>query len=288
MTFSVKKSALTCALFLFVACSPAVEKPVPPPTTTAEEPSAGASAEPAEQQPAQETPAETPAVETPVVTEERNITITGVEIANPLVVSGLARTFENNVVLRARATDGSVIAEGFTTATGEMGQHSPYRGSLWLTREPGNRITVEALEYSAKDGSETNLVRADKAFNVAPVEATLYFADENCTGVKPYTRRIPKTISMARLLVEALVQGPTSGERTRGAAVSFPKGASVQSVILRDGTLTVDFNERLQNVGGSCRAQMIRAAVTQTLSRLPSVKKVVITAGGSEKLALQP
>ena len=59
-------------------------------------------------------------------------------------------------------------------------------------------------------------------------------------------------------------------------------------MILRDGTLTVDFNERLQNVGGSCRAQMIRAAVTETLSRLPSVKKVVITAGGSETLALQP
>lgn len=288
MTFSVKKSALTCALFLLIACSPAADKPVPPPATTAEEPSAGASAEPSEQQPAQETPAETPAEETPVVTEERNITITGVVIANPLVVSGLARTFENNVVLRARATDGSVIAEGFTTATGEMGQHSPYRGSLWLTREPGNRITVEALEYSAKDGSETNLVRVDKAFNVDPVEATLYFADENCTGVKPYSRRIPKTISMARLLVEALVQGPTSGERTRGAAVSFPKGARVQSVILRDGTLTVDFNERLQNVGGSCRAQMIRAAVTQTLIRLPTVKKVAITAGGSEKLALQP
>jgi hypothetical protein len=223
-----------------------------------------------------------------VVTEERNITITSVDVANPLVISGLARTFENNVVLRARAADGSVIAEGFTTATGEMGQHSPYRGSLWLTRDPGNRIIVEALEYSAKDGSETNLVRVEKPFNVASVEATLYFPDENCTGVKPYRRRIPKTISMARLLVETLVQGPTAAERKRGAAVSFPKGAAVQSVILRNGTLTVDFNERMQNVGGSCRAQMIRAAVTETLSRLPSVKKVVITAAGSEKLALQP
>ncbi|MFL6248217.1 MAG: GerMN domain-containing protein [Thermoanaerobaculia bacterium] len=222
------------------------------------------------------------------MTEERNITITGVEIANPLVVSGLARTFENHVVLRARAKDGSVIAEGFTTANGEMGTHSPYRGSLWLTREPGDRIIVEALEYSAKDGSETNLVRVEKPFDVAPVDAVLYFPDQGCTGVKPYIRRMPKTISMARLLVEALVHGPTSDERKRGAAVAFPEGAAVQSVILRDGTLTVDFNERLQNVGGSCRAQMIRASVTETLSRLPSVKKVVITAGGSEKLALQP
>lgn len=265
---------LALALLLVVACKPAAEKtPVPAPPTATTSPSTMTIVE------------EVPA---PQVTEERNITISGVEIANPLVVSGLARTFENNVVLRARAADGSVIAEGFTTATGEMGQHSPYRGSLWLTREPGNHIVVEALEHSAKDGSEINLTRVEKSFAVEPVEAVLYFPDERCTGVKPYTRRIPKSISMARLLVETLVHGPTADERKRGAAVAFPEGSAVRSVILRDGVLTVDFNERLQNVGGSCRAQMIRSSVTETLRRLPAVKSVVITAGGSEKLALQP
>jgi Immunoglobulin-like domain of bacterial spore germination/Sporulation and spore germination len=283
---------LGIALLLFVACSPAVEKTssAPETPTSSSMPSSTSTAVP-DTTPVTETIVEemTPEEDsTPQAGKERNITISGVEVANPLVVSGLARTFENNVVLRARAADGSVIVEGFTTATGEMGQHSPYRGSLWLTRQPGNRIIVEALEYSAKDGSETNLTRVERPFNVAPVEATLYFADENCTGVKPYTRRIPKSISMARLLVEALVDGPTADERTHGAAVSFPEHSAVQSVILRNGTLTVDFNERLQNVGGSCRAQMIRASVTETLRRLPAVKSVVITAGGSEKLALQP
>jgi hypothetical protein len=280
------KALVISLLLVGAACSPAVEKTLPPAQTTRTTSSSTAEAP--------DTTSETGTIveeeesSTPQVKEERNITISGVEVANPLVVSGLARTFENNVVLRARGADGSVIAEGFTTATGEMGQHSPYRGSLWLTRQPGTRITVEALEYSAKDGSATNLVRAEKPFNVAPIEATLYFADENCTGVKPHTRRMPKSISMARLLVEALVQGPTADERTHGAAVSFPEGSAVRSVILRNGTLTVDFNERLQNVGGSCRAQMIRASVTDTLRRLPAVKSVVITAGGNEKLALQP
>jgi hypothetical protein len=221
-------------------------------------------------------------------TSPENITIEQVTIANPLVVTGRARTFENHVSLRARAADGTVIAEGFTVSTGEMGHHNPYSGSLWLTREPGAKLVVEALEYSARDGAETNLTRVDKPFDVQPIDAVLYFADANCTGVKPYTRRIPKSISLARLLVEALVQGPTAAERTRGANVSFPEGSAVQSLILRDGVVTVDFNERLQNVGGSCRAQMIRAAVTETLKRLPAVKQVVITAGGSEKLALQP
>ena len=221
--------------------------------------------------------------------ESRNVTIANVEVANPLVISGQARTFENNVMLRARDAGGKVITEGFTTATGEMGQHSPYHGTLYLTRDPGSRVIVEAFEHSAKDGSEINMARVEKPFNVQPIDAVLYFPDEACTGVKPYTRRIPKSISLARLLVEALVAGPTAEERKRGAAVPFPERSAVRSVILRSGgVLTVDFNERLQNVGGSCRTQMIRDSVTETLRRLPNVKKVVITAGGSEELALQP
>ena len=82
--------------------------------------------------------------------------------------------------------------------------------------------------------------------------------------------------------------GPTGEERSAGATGPFPRGSRVESVILRQGELTVDFNERLQNVGGSCRALGIRESVTRTLSRLPAVRRVIITAGGSAELALQP
>jgi hypothetical protein len=228
--------------------------------------------------PRQETPSAAPSP-TPAPKPVRNITIDKVEVANPLVVTGTARTFENNVVLRARAADGSLITETFTTATGEMGQHSPYRATLWLTRDPDARVIVEALEYSAKDGAEQSLVRVERPFNVQTVEARLFLPDANCTKVTPATRRIPKSISHARLLVEALIAD---------RATPFPKGSRVESINLRDGTLTVDFNERLRNVGGSCAAQMIRASVTETMRALPNVKKVVITAAGSEALALQP
>lgn len=209
----------------------------------------------------------------------KNITIERVEIANPIAIEGRARTFENHVTFRARNAGGEVIAQDYATATGEIGHHNPYRGTLWLTRDPGPRIVIEALEHSAKDGSEQSLVRAERPFDVELIDVTLYLPDENCTAVHPQTRRIPKSIAMARLLVEALMADPKS---------PFPKGSRVESVNLRGGVLTVDFNERLQNVGGACAAQMIRASVTETLKRLPSVQNVVITAGGSEKLALQP
>ena len=225
--------------------------------------------------------------ETPA-TPEGNVVIDAVEASNPVVIRGRARTFENNVALRVRDANGGIIGESFTTAEGEMGTHSPFSGQVWVTRDPGGRIKAEALEYSAKDGSPQSLVSQSVQYPVETIEATLYFPDQNCTSVKPFKRPIPKSISMARLLVEALIGGPTATERQGGGAVVFPQGSAVRSVNLKGSTITVDFNERLRNVGGACQAQMIRAAVTETLNALPNVERVRITAAGSEKLALQP
>lgn len=257
---------------LWMACTPAAPPPAPvsssePPSSTASTATSPAPSPAPSQPPAQPAPA-----------PERNIYIDGVEVANPVVVTGRARTFESNVALRVRDARGKLITETFTTATGEIGTHSPFRGTIWVTRDPGASITVEALEYSARDGAEQSLVSVKRPFDVELVDAKLYLPNADCTGVVAQTRRIPKSISMARLLVEALMAEPAP----------FPKESRVESINLRDGTLTVDFNGRLQNVGGACAAQMIRQSVTQTLLQLPSVKKVVITAAGSEALALQP
>jgi hypothetical protein len=217
---------------------------------------------------------------------DRNIAIDRVEIANPVVIAGRSRTFENNVALRVRDAKGTVIAEDFVTSEGEMAQHNPFRGTVWITRDPGERVMVEALEFSAKDGSEQSLVQINRPYDVERIEAKLFFPNPDCTALVPFTRRLPKSVSMARLLAEALIDGPIDGED--GAVSAFPRGSGVRSVNLREGLLTIDFNERLQNVGGSCAALMIRESVTNTLQQLPAVKKVVITAGGSEALALQP
>ncbi|HEU4521980.1 MAG TPA: Gmad2 immunoglobulin-like domain-containing protein [Thermoanaerobaculia bacterium] len=216
----------------------------------------------------------------PAATPE--ITITSAGGGNPLIVEGRARTFENNVVVRVRDARGRLIRETFTTSRGEMGQHNPYRAEVFITRDPGGKLIVEALEYSARDGSERSLVARTVDYDVDLIEATLYLPETNptdCSRVHPEQQSMPKSVSMARLLVEALIDHPRS---------PFPKGSAVDSIALRDGVLTVDFNHRLQNVGGSCAALAIRAAVEQTLKALPSIQRVVITAGGSEKLALQP
>lgn len=207
---------------------------------------------------------------------------------NPLKVSGHARTFENNVVLRVR--DGkALVTETYTTATGEMGQWNPWRTEIWLTRSPSQgRLTVDAIEHSAKDGSVRAIVSRDVVLDGRSTTLSLVFPMGDCTRFQTFQRAVPHSVSVARLAAEALVAGPVAEEKRAGASNPFPRGAQVRSAILRNGILTVDFDERLQNVGGACAATAIRQSVTRTMNLLPSVKDVVITAGGSEKLALQP
>lgn len=218
----------------------------------------------------------------------REIYIDSVRAENPLVVHGRARTFENTVQVRARDDQGGLIAEVFTTSVGEMGNHNPFVATVWLTRPPGARVIVESFEYSAKDGSVRSLTADTVSFAQPNSSVTIDFPGDDCTRTVSVRREAPRTVAVARLLAEMLVAGPDSADRAAGAASVFPPGSRVQSVILRQGELTVDFNERLQNVGGACAAQAIRAAVTATLGRLPSVRRVIITAGGSQELALQP
>jgi hypothetical protein len=221
-------------------------------------------------------------------TPAQEIYIDSVAGTNPLIVTGRARTFENTVQVRARDAKGDIIVENFETSVGEMGHHNPFTANLWLVRDPGPYVTVEAFEYSANDGSVRSLTSKRVDVAAARIPLTLLLPTTECTRTMPFTRRIPRTVATARLLVEMLVAGPDSAEVAAGATAVFPRGSRVRSVVLRDGELAVDFNERLQNVGGSCAAQAIRAAVEQTLLRLPAVKRIVITAAGSRELALQP
>lgn len=239
-----------------------------------------------------------PAREAPAPPPERNIRLEWPQAGetvrdNPIEVRGQARTFENNVVIRLLDANKELMVETYTTAFGEMGAFNPFGREVFLTRMPGAELTVQAFDYSAKDGSVQDLASVTMPAELRPRSLTLYFPSDkrspkDCSRVFPIKREAPSSVSLARLLVEALLAGPTPAEKADGYDGPFPRGAQVRSVNLRDGILTVDFNQRLGSVGGSCRAQAIRASLQRTLRQLPNVIKVRITALGDEKTALQP
>src|SRR5687768_11477148 len=157
----------------------------------------------------------------------QEIYIDSVTSTNPLTVQGRARTFENTVQVRARDANGGIITEVFETSVGEMGHHNPYVAQLWLIRDPGSHVTVEAFEYSAMDGSVRSLTSQRVAIPAARTKLTLMFATDDCTRTASFTRDVPSTVSVARLLVEMLVAGPDDTEKAGGASAVFPRGSRV-------------------------------------------------------------
>ena len=110
-----------------------------------------------------------------------------------------------------------------------------------------------------------------------------------CDKVYPVERKVPKTQTLARMALEELLKGPTQREKERGYFTNINPGVKIQSLMIKDGVVKVDFNKRLEyQVGGSCRVRAIRAQIIATLRQFPTVKKVIISVNGKTEGILQP
>ena len=104
-----------------------------------------------------------PCPELPPVQQAENIKVyapqPGADISSPVNISGEARVFEGTVNYRVRDNNGTVIGEGFTTATSpEMGQFGPYAAAAAFSQPRTEIGQVEVFNLSARDGSVENLV----------------------------------------------------------------------------------------------------------------------------------
>ena len=79
----------------------------------------------------------------------------------PFKVSGQARVFENQLNLRIKDVKGNILLEKQLMSTSpEMGIFGDFETEITaLDKQPeGEDILVEVLDFSAKDGSEIDLV----------------------------------------------------------------------------------------------------------------------------------
>ncbi len=220
--------------------------------------------------------------------------------ATAFKITGLARTFENNVVYRVTdlATK-KVLAHGYGTATGEMGKFSPYT----IDAKPNTagvqfptRAIVEVFENSAKDGSEINKVQIPVRMGVGadePNAVEVFFSNpkkgsnNNCELVFSVPRRIPQTQALATIALQRLLAGPTAEERAQGYESQIPAGTKLNKVAVTNGVARADFSSELNTAAGSCRVGAIRSQIERTLKQFSTVKSVVITVNGKGD-TLQP
>jgi len=92
---------------------------------------------------------------TPLVLVESPVP--GETVSSPIRLSGLSNTFEANVRFTVTAADGTVLADGHTTATAGTGTWGTFSVDVPLDGSPTGAGTVTAFEDSAEDGSPVNV-----------------------------------------------------------------------------------------------------------------------------------
>lgn len=107
--------------------------------------------------------------EPPVVVSTGNITITSplpsATITSPVTITGQARVFENAISWRLKDSLGAVLASGNAMANApDIGQFGPYSITTTYAMPVTLTGTIEVFDYSAKDGTEIDLVSIPVTF----------------------------------------------------------------------------------------------------------------------------
>ena len=110
----------------------------------------------------------------------------------------------------------------------------------------------------------------------------------NCEKVYSVERKVFENKVMVQAL-EELLKGPTLEEQEKGYLTNINPGVNINSLIVENNIVKVDFDEQLGfQVGGSCRVMAIRSQITGTLVQFPEINDVIISINGRIEDILQP
>jgi hypothetical protein len=111
-------------------------------------------------------------------------------------------------------------------------------------------------------------------------QVSLYFLAPSGHTLAPDTVLIPELPGLTTKLMARLLRGPTRASR-ESVGTAFPAGTAleVSSVPVRDGVATVRLDSAALAADDQARQQM-SAQIVWTLTQLPDVQKVHVTAGG--------
>jgi spore germination protein GerM len=111
----------------------------------------------------------------------------------------------------------------------------------------------------------------------------------SCNKVFPVERTVLKTDEPEREALVELLSGPAQSETMEGFFTSINSGVKIKNITINNGTISVEFDERLERgVGGSCWVSAIRAQITQTLKQFSNINNVIISIDGRTEDILQP
>lgn len=227
--------------------------------------------------------------------------IVGAMIESPVVITGEARGwfFEGSFPISIVDENGATLTQGFASSQDDWMTDAfvPFRAELSFA--PGNAksgaIVFSQNNPADMEGSEIEQYELPVSFQPQVGEKiTLYFNNSkmdpttlSCETVYPVERAFLTSQDKSRDALSALLAGPNENEVANGYFSSISKEAVLRTISVRNGVMTLDFNEKL-NTGGSCQSQSVRAQIERTAQALGLAQSVIITVNGSSDNVLQP
>jgi len=233
------------------------------------------------------------------VPESQNLMVAspgiGATVTSPLVVSGFGRVFEGAFNWRVKDVDGTVLDQGTAmTNARDVGWFGSFTFEVFLPAMTSQSFTFEVLDYSAKDGSEQDLVSVPLNLLSTKVSSfNVYFGkpasgSADCSLVFPVRRTVAQTAAVGRASIAELLKGPTPEEHAQGYSTSIPEYAALNSLVIGDRTAKADFTRGIEPGGGSCLVTAIRSQIENTIQQFDTVDEVIISVDGESDTALQP
>lgn len=93
-------------------------------------------------------------------------------------------------------------------------------------------------------------------------------------------------VVILRGALEALLAGPTPGERARGFSSEIPAGTRLRALTVREGVATIDLTERIASGGGSASMLARLWQIVYTGTQHPAARQVRLLIDGQERTAL--
>lgn len=103
--------------------------------------------------------------------------------------------------------------------------------------------------------------------------------------LQPVARTATGT-GVAAAAVRALLSGPSTAEHSDGLTSNVPSGTTLRGLTIRDGLATVDLSGRFDDGGGTLSMTSRVAQVVFTLTRFPTVDRVVFMLDGKRVTSL--
>ena len=105
----------------------------------------------------------------PPVSQSENIRVTEPAphqtVSSPVTIRGEARLFESTFSYRIRDENGTILMEDHAMANSpDVGEFGPFTVHTSFRHPLGKKGMVEVFDYSAKDGSEQDMVRIPVGF----------------------------------------------------------------------------------------------------------------------------